>query len=352
MKRTVEIGILQSRSGGYQAIARSTLMGAFAAIDQVNADPQMTVRLVPVERDPQGQVDLYAPLCQDILAGSRARHILGCVTSWSRKEVLPILERAGATLWYTLPYEGFEASDHVVYTHACANQHLLPLLDWAMPRFGRRVHLSASNYIWGWEMNRLAREVITSAGGEITGERCLPLGETDVVRMVDEIAAQRPDFVLNSLIGPSQYAFVAEMAARLPGLPILSCNLTECELPLMGGAAEGLISAGPYFHDPAGQGGFANSIEAAAHGAIMEMARLFHRHPGGENLPLAELLARDAGAGPIDAQTHHTTLPVLIGQVRSGAFRVLHRQPPVAGDPYLTRPDRLPEVRATLRVVT
>ena len=64
---------------------------------------------------------------------------IGCVTSWSRKEVIPVLERHGGTLWYPLPYEGFEASDHVVYTHACPNQHLLPLLDWALPRMGRAV---------------------------------------------------------------------------------------------------------------------------------------------------------------------------------------------------------------------
>jgi len=351
MKRTVEIGILQSRSGGYQAIARSNLMGAYAAIDAVNADPDISVRLVPVERDPEGKIDLYAPLCQDILTASRARHVLGCVTSWSRKEVLPVLERAGATLWYALPYEGFEASDHVVYMHACPNQHLLPLLDWAMPRHGRRVHLLASNYIWGWEINRLAREVITTAGGEITGERHLPLGAVDVTGMVDEIAVLRPDYVLNSLIGPSQYAFVAEMAARLPGLPILSCNLTESELPLMGATSEGLVAAGPYFRDPGQSGGFGNSHEAAAHAAIMEMARLFHRHPGGEDLPLAELLARDAGAGPIDPATHHTTLPVLIAEVCGGAFHVLHRRPAVMGDPYLTRPDRLPEARPSFRVI-
>ena len=351
MKRAVEIGILQSRSGGYHAIARASRLGALAAIEAVNADPALSIRLVPVERDPQGQVDLYAPLCQDILAGSGARHIFGCVTSWSRKEVLPVLERAGATLWYALPYEGFEASDHVVYMQACPNQHLLPLLDWALPRFGRRVHLVGSNYIWAWEINRLAREVVTTAGGTITGERHLPLDETDVARMVAEIADLRPDFVLNSLIGPSQYAFVAAMAGRLPGLPILSCNLTECELPLIGPAAEGLIAAGPHFHDPARPGGFGNAHEAAAHAAILEMARLFDRFPGGETMPLAELLALDGGAGPIDPQTHHTALPVLIAEVRGGAFRVLHRLPPVPGDPYLTRPDRLPLARPALRVV-
>lgn len=347
MKRAVEIGILLSRSGGYSAISNASYAGVAAAIAAVNADPNLGVELIPVARDPAGQIDLYAPLCREILRNSSARHIIGTITSWSRKEVLPVLERAAATLWYSSPYEGFEASDHIAYMHACPNQHLLPLLDWAMPRFGQRMHLVASNYIWGWEVNRLAREVVTTAGGEVTGERHLALGETDVRGMVDEIAALRPDFVLNSLIGPSQYAFVAAMRPRLPDIPILSCNLTECELSRMGDAAEGLIAAGPYFHAPGSA--FANSHEAAAHAAIREMARLFDAHPGGEHLPLAELLALDAGAGPVDAQTHHVSLPVLIAQVRDGAFKVLHRLPARPGDPYLTRPERN---RPSLRLVT
>lgn len=349
MKRPIEIGILISRSGGYRAISQASRTGALAAIAKVNADPRLSIQLIPVERDPQGQIDLYAPLCADILRNSGARHILGCVTSSSRKEVLPVLERAGATLWYALPYEGFEASAHVVYMHACPNQHLLPLLDWALPRFGRRVHLTASNYIWGWEIDRLAREVITAAGGEITGERHLPIDETDVTQMVDEIEALRPDFVLNSLIARSQYAFVRQMKARLPDIPILSCNLTECELPLLGEAAEGLIAAGPYFHTPGAA--FANAHEAAAHRAIMEMARLFDAHPGGEAMPLASLLALDDGAGPIDRQTHHTTLPVLIAEVGGGSFRVVHSMAARPGDPYLARPGR-DSLRPNLRLVT
>lgn len=349
MKRQVEIGILLSRSGGYAAISNASLTGAITAVRQVNNDPALSVELCPVIRDPEGQIDLYAPLCAEILKDSAARHILGCVTSWSRKEVLPVLERADATLWYAVPYEGFEASAHVVYMHACPNQHLLPLLDWAIPRFGKRMQLVASNYIWGWEINRLAREVVTTAGGEVTGERHLSLGETSVDDMVAEIAEIQPDFIMNSLIGPSQYAFVSALKARMPEMPILSCNLTECELPLMGDAAEGLIAAGPYFHGPGLA--FANSHEAAAHAAIMEMARLFDAHPGGENMPLDELLALDKGAGPIDTQTHHTALPALIAKAQNGRFVVQQSLPARPGDPYLTRPDSSRQ-RHHLRLVT
>lgn len=170
MKRHIEIGILYSRSGNYRLVSESCRAGAMNAIADVNADPAIPFEFVPVERDPQGNIDRYASGCADILANSGARHIIGCVTSWSRKEVIPILERAGGTLWYACPYEGFEANEHVVYTHACPNQHLVPLLAYVVPRFGADGFLLGSNYIWGWETNRVARDLIADAGGKVLGD--------------------------------------------------------------------------------------------------------------------------------------------------------------------------------------
>ena len=164
-RRDIEIGLLFSRSGVYAPISRAGRAGALRAIAAVNADPDLDIRLSPVERDPQGNVDLYGPLCTEILRGTGARHVIGTTTSWSRKEVIPALERAGGTLWYPCPYEGYEASDRVVYTHACPNQHLIPLFDWVLPRHGARASLVSSNYIWGWEMSRIAHDLIAEAGG-------------------------------------------------------------------------------------------------------------------------------------------------------------------------------------------
>lgn len=346
-KRRIEIGLLFSRSGSYSLISDACRSGVLAAIAEVNADPGLDIALVTVERDPQGNADHYGPLCEEILRETTARHVFGCITSWSRKEVIPTLERFGATLWYTVPYEGFEASDHVVYTHACPNQHLLPLLDWALPAHGGTAYLTGSNYIWGWEMNRLARERIVRAGGDIAGERYLPIGSRDVGRMIDEIRFSRPDFVLNSLIGPSSYEFLQAYHAlgqqdghfHPSRCPVLSCNLTECELPAIGPAAEGLVAAGPYFRGVdgwPGSGRFGTSHEAAAYTAVREMARLLAGRPGAESLNLSQLLS-GGRSGIIDPETHHTVLPSIIARVADGAFRLVHRRDGVAGDPYLTR---------------
>ncbi|SFA70310.1 amino acid/amide ABC transporter substrate-binding protein, HAAT family [Poseidonocella pacifica] len=364
MKRKIGLGILFSRSGTYSLLGEASRAGALKGIAQVNGDPTLDVAFDPIERDPGGNVDAYAPLCEEILRDEDVRHVVGCTTSWSRKEVIPALERMDGALWYPTPYEGFEASDRIVYTHGCPNQHLLPLMEYTFSQYGMRGYLTGSNYIWGWEMNRLAREIVLRGGGSVLGERYLPLGSTEVGRIVEEIADLKPDFVLNQLIGPSQYAFLAAMAElrhRDPffgaaNCPVLSCNLTECELPAIGAPAEGLISAGPWFRGlpqpmPGnfGRDDFISSLEAAAHASVMMLAHLLSGNPGGEKLPLSLLLSRpEAAQMGLSARTHHSRLPVAIAQVRQGAFHLLRSAPPRDGDPYLTRDIAVP---APLRVV-
>ncbi|QIE43254.1 transporter substrate-binding protein (plasmid) [Rhodobacteraceae bacterium SC52] len=353
MTRIIDLGLLFSTTGPYELMGRASRAGALKAIAQVNADPERDIFFKSVERDPGGDIDAYAPLCEEILNNSSARHVIGCTTSWSRKEIIPSLERMGGVLWYPTPYEGFEASDRVVYAHACPNQHLLPLLDHCFGSYGKRLYLTGSNYIWGWEMNRIARELSGRNGAEVLGERYVPIGSTDIERLVDEIAVLKPDFVLNQLIGPSQYAFLDAMAAlrsRDPAFagrrcPVLSCNLTEAELPALGASTEGVISAGPWFRGLApalpgneGREDFGSSFEAAAHASVMMLARLLAHTAGAEDLSLPELLALPgAETLGISARTHHVTLPVAIAEVRNGVFIPVKTYAPIEGDPYLTQ---------------
>lgn len=353
--------MVYSRSGSYSLVADACLRGTLRAVADVNADADGSIELVPVERDPQGNIDRYAPLCEELTREHGIKHIVGCITSWSRKEVIPVLEKSGATLWYACPYEGFEANEHVVYMHACPNQHLVPLLGYAVPRFGANALLLGSNYIWGWETNRVARDLVADAGGSVLAERYLPIGETDVSRLIAEIKASRPDFILNNLIGTSSYAFIAAYAElgrqdahfRSDRCPLLSCNLTECELPAIGEAAKGHLAAGPYFHSPGVQPGSqgeiplqpGSSFEAAAYASIRVLAKVLAGNARATFADLPGVFANSAFETPfgrtvIDPQTQHATLPVVIGRIDDGGFETLSRTEGVAPDPYLSRYDR------------
>ena len=354
-KRRVELGLLFSRSGNYSLLGEACRAGALMAVDAVNADPASGVTFVPVERDPEGRIDAYAPLCEDILRNTGARHVVGCITSWSRKEVIPVLEKWGGLLWYGAPYEGFEANEHVVYLNACPNQHLVPLLAYVVPRYGRDAFLVGSNYIWGWETNRVARDLVADAGGEVRGERYLPMGDTDVSRLIEEIRATVPNFVLNNLIGPSSYAFFrayaalgAEDARFLPERrPIVSCNLTEAELPEIGPAGDGHLSIGPFFHQRTAMSadGPTSSFMAASHAAVITLAATVANtgsdDPAATAGAFGNRVFRTAlGEIAIDRQTQHASLPVRIGRIRGSGFDILESSPDlVAPDPYLSRYD-------------
>ncbi len=339
-----------------------------------------SVRFEAVRAEPAGDPRTYVEHARAMLREAGCRHIVGTVTSIARKEVIPLIEKHDGLLWYVCPYEGFEANENVVYTGGCPNQHLIPLFEHLLPRYGKRAYLLGANYVWGWEMNRLARDLLMEAGGEVVGERCLPLDETDVDRLIADIEQRRPSFVLNNLIGPSSHAFLRAMRAlgdrdpafRPDACPVVSCDLSECELPAIGlGVATGQFSTAAYF----------DSLETPENRAFRRRRRRLRSGPAPLHLRRGRLHGRpharrrDRGgrqrrAGRrarrprrpllrhaprplrVDPRTNHAALPFMLGRIRDdGGFDVVAQRPAIAADPYLTAA-RAGAARPPLRVVS
>jgi urea transport system substrate-binding protein len=361
---SLRLGILFSTSGDYGVLGRDCRDGAMIAIEELQGAGSIGIE--PVLGDPGGSSERYIELARKMLLEHGCRHVIGTVTSQARKDVIPVIEKHDAQLWYVCPYEGFEANPNVIYTGACPNQHLLPLFEHMLPVHGRRVYLAGANYIWGWEMNRLAREIVTEAGGEIVGERCLPIGDTDVDRIVAEVAARRPDFILSNMLGPSNHAFLQvmrELGRRDPAFrpercPVVSCDLTECELPEIGlGVADGQLAAASYFDSldtsanralkaqVVARFGFERRVSsyfATSYATVrlwVEAATLCGTDdPTKVRAALAGLEAQSP-VGPlrIDPATNHANLPFLLGRILGADFVILQSRPAAVADPYLIR---------------
>jgi len=357
--RTYSVGLLFSTSGPYSALGRSALDGALMAIDEVNAAGR--VQLSARHCDPQGVPEKYESMTRDMVQNGRLRHVVGGITSWSRKDVIPVLEKHGALLWYPCPYEGFECNDHVVYLGASPNQHLVPLIDHVLATGSRRVFLVGSNYVWGWETLRIARERLAAGGADLTGERYLPLGDTDCAHLIEEVAATRPDLIVNSLIGPSNHAFMQALSAlgQGAGAPrVVSANQTEADLDALGPAADGMLSIGAWFETLEtganaalserlaarfGPGYRASCNFATAYVAVQMLALGIQR--AGSDDPRAVFAAASQGVqdtvlGPIaiDPLTRHTSLTPRLAEAQGGRFRIVEDAgQPVVPDPYLVK---------------
>jgi ABC-type branched-subunit amino acid transport system substrate-binding protein len=361
----VPIGILISSDGPYSVVSRSMLGGALLAIDEVNASGG-AVQLEPVICNPSGQLSRYVSIAEDMLAAG-IKHVVGCYTSSSRKEIIPLFEKADALLWYPSHYEGFESSPNVVYTGAVANQHLLPLVEFLTRKIGPTAFCIGSNYIWAWENNRILREAIGPAGS-VVAERYFPLGCTDFTQVIDVILATRPAFVFNTLIGVSSYRFLRDLRAacsarginQVDTIPVASCTLSEPELLAIGPEArDGHITSSVYFssiatlenarfiaaYERRNPDGPAVSADAEATYLAVRLLGLALEEAGMTDVVAVkqavtrQIVTAPQGEVRIDAETMHASLTPRIGRsTAEGGFEILlEASQPVRADPYLIR---------------
>ncbi|HYZ64899.1 MAG TPA: transporter substrate-binding domain-containing protein [Acetobacteraceae bacterium] len=363
----VPFGLLFSREGPYATVSRAMFNGALLAVEELEHDADAAIALEPLGEDPAGRTERYPEIADHLLRRHGVRHVVGCYTSSSRKECIPLFERADALLWYPSHYEGFESSANVLYTGAVPNQHLLPLADFMQRAFGSRAFCIGSNYIWAWENNRILRERLAAMGGQVVAERYFPVGETAFDQVIAAIIAARPSFVFNTLIGTSAYRFMAGFRAACCAqgidqgreIPIASCTLSEPELEEIGpAAADGHITSSVYFstiqsaENARFTGAYARRFPAgpaicadaeAAYIAVRLLAAALEA--AGPEAGSAEV-KRAAGAitlaapqGPvrIDPETWHAALtPRIARSTKAMRFEILKEAPgPAAADPYL-----------------
>jgi branched-chain amino acid transport system substrate-binding protein len=185
--------------------------------------------------------------------------------------------------------------------------------------------------------------------------------EADFAPIVQDIRAQRPDFVFSTVVGKSTrllYQAFAEAGLNPLQMPIASLTTCEAEVSEMGAhSAAGHITAAPYFQ----------SVDSAANRACLKHFRALYgdevapnmcweaayfqvhmfahamRQSGSDEIDrlLPHLLGSEfdapQGRVRIDPSNHHTRLYPRIGRVGTdGRFAVVAESPSgVDADPYL-----------------
>ena len=365
-KPSVPLGLVFSRSGPYAMMAGEMLNGAIMAIEEVNQSDAYDFTFAPRSRDPQGIVSAYHAACETLIREDGVDHIVGCYTSASRKQVLPIVERTDRLLWHPARYEGFESSDNVIYVGAAPNHNVIPLARYMLGHIARDVFCVGSNYVWTWETNRVMREIVTGAGGHMIAERLLDLGETAVGHVVQEIVRRKPPVVFNTLVGESSYRFVRALHAATQSagaaIPILSCSLCEPELRLIGSkASRGCIVSSAYFESVAepenrsfvqrwkrrfGLGSDISADGMSTFVCVMLLARAIRRAGSTEVSAVRRAAADfryDSPQGPVwvDPGNNHCFLtPRLARSVLDHKFEIFwEAEAPERPDPYLANLD-------------
>jgi branched-chain amino acid transport system substrate-binding protein len=363
-KEPIRVGVLFSQTGVTSVIENSERLGTILAAEEINQAGGINGReLQLLLYDPESRPVRYQALAEKLMLEDGVRIILGCYMSSTRKAVIPVVERSNALLLYPTLYEGFEYSRNVFYTGAAPNQNSVQLAEFMLGRFGSRVLMVGSDYIYPYESNRIMSDLILERGGEKVAEVYLPLDAAweDFLAIAKKIKHSDPDFIFSTVVGDGTallhraYAKVGLDPARMPIASLTTC---EAEVQQMGAdIAEGHITSAPYFQSVAnpvnercvaaykqrfGAEQVTNQCWEAAYFQTHLLADAMRRVDSDAVADVLRVLPGSEFAAPqgkvrIDEHNHHTYLRPRIGRSNArGQFDILEETRHwVRPDPYL-----------------
>lgn len=358
-KTPIKIGVLHSLTGT-MAISEKPLVDAVRlAVEEINEQGGLLAQPVElVVADGQSDPNVFAAEAARLIEKDHVSVLFGCWTSSCRKAVKPVVENRRHLLIYPLQYEGMEQSANILYTGTASNQQIVPGSRWAMQEFGPRVYLVGSDYVFPRIANIIIGDLINASGGKIIGERYLPLGSADVDAIIEDIAGNKPDVVLNTLNGDSNAAFFSALVkAGLGDLPLLSFSVEESGmLAWNGGQLTRHYGVWSYFQSLPGAENqrFVNAFRArfgtgrvlsapleAAYVGVKLWAQAVQDVGSSEPGRVDPALLRQSAAGPsgiaaVDADTRHLWKMMRVGKVRpDGQFeQVFASSAPLRPSPW------------------
>jgi len=337
----IKVGILHSLIGTMANSEKPVMQATLLAIEQINANGGLMGRKVEVVvADGKSDPPTFAREAERLINAEHVSAIFGCWTSASRKMVKPVIEKYNNVLFYPVQHEGMEQSPNIIYTGAVPNQQIIPAVSWAMHKFGRHFYLLGSDYVFPHAANWLIHKQLRALGGDIVGERYVPMGSTEMTAIVADIRQRQPSVVINTINGDSNISFFHALHAagiNADDIPVLSVSFGEAELAQLhdDGDAVGHYAAWNYFQsldNPQNQafiaayrarfghnGVVTDPMEAAWIG-VQLWAKTIRSEQSYDPAIIRDSIAHQSIDAPegivsIDYQTHHAWKTVRIGQI-------------------------------------
>ncbi len=257
---SIKIGVLHSLSGTMTASERPLQELLVMLIEQQNGRGGLLGRPIePVIVNPRSDPTAYAELASKLIAEHNVAAIFGCWSSASRKQVLPIVERDNALLFYPSQYEGEEASRNIVYTGATPPQQAIPAVNFLRDQGISRFFLVGTDYIYPRTTNAILKGYLASKNIFDVAERYTMLGLRDWREVIEDIRrfakagnADGRTAIVATVSGDANVHFFRELANQdvtASAIPVMSLSINEAELPaLMRSNIAGNYVAWSYLH--------------------------------------------------------------------------------------------------------
>ena len=252
---TIKIGFITSYSGFLAQAGDSMDKGAslYLKIHETDLPPGVRIELIKRD-DTSSNADVGKRLAQELITRDHVQILAGLVASPIAAAIAPltaeakvplvIMNAAGSAIPRISPY--------VVRVSFTIWQQAHPMGRWAAQQGWRKGYTAVSDYIPGHDGEAGFAKGFTDGGGEMLGSLQFPPANPDFAPFVQRIKDAKPDVVFVFVPGGKQATgFMkawTDLGLGAAGVKLVGTQdiVTDDELPNMGEAPLGIVTAGIY----------------------------------------------------------------------------------------------------------
>lgn len=346
----IKVGTIVDTSGPLQPFGTQKLQCLQLAVEEMNADGGLLGRKVElVTYDGQSNDQFYAQFAQQVALRDRVDVVHAGLQSSSREVIRPILRRANTLYFYNTPYEGGVCDRNTFLTGTTPGQLLENLLPFMIEKFGKRIYVLAADYNFGQISEQWTRKIAKDLGAEVIASEFFPLDVNQFGPTISKIQSAKPDFIVNTFVGPGHAAFYGQWAGAgmKDQIPIASQTFGEAgeHLRMPRELSEGIFVCYNYYEelDRAENKAFLERFRAkfgTDYGYVSDLGmseytgiRLWaeavkkagsvEREPVIKALETGITMEGPGGTITVDPKTHHCIFDMHLAEMKDRKFEIL-----------------------------
>lgn len=137
----------------------------------------------------------------------------GSITSASREAMRPVFARYKIPFFHNEQWEGGVCQKNVFGTGTTPNQQLVPLLKYAIKKYGPRIYVAAADYGYGQISAKWVQKIASQLGGKVVKSVFIPLDSSDFGSVISDLQGEKPDIMFSLLVGANHTAFFSAFAS-------------------------------------------------------------------------------------------------------------------------------------------
>lgn len=173
---------------------------------------------------PDGQSDnrVWQQLARRLIQEDKVDVLVAGFASAEREAIRPIVDRYKQLYFYTNQYEGGVADEFTFCTGALPEQQVIPVMQYMVEKFGKKIFTIAANYNFGQLTAAWVRSFAPVLGAEVIAEEFPPLSQSEFSTIIQKVQAAKPDWVMTLLVGQNQANYYPQASAAGLRYPMAS----------------------------------------------------------------------------------------------------------------------------------